>query len=122
MKGVGSNLSNGGPLRSTKSSDERLASRSLLRVLLSVSFTAEKPLSHSDDVGRYVLLAMDSFCSVSPGASSCNFQSRNSCTASWQIRQVFSQGPVFLFSIKDKCVAVLWPKALVKGFEHMNEI
>lgn len=82
MKGVGSNLSSGGPLRSTKRSDERLASRNLLRVLLSVSLTAEKPLSHSDEVGRYVLLAVQSFSSVLPGASSCNFQLRNSSTAS----------------------------------------
>ena len=37
MKGAGSNLSKGGPLRSTKRSEERLFSRSPLRVLLSVS-------------------------------------------------------------------------------------
>ncbi|KAF3835657.1 hypothetical protein F7725_028215 [Dissostichus mawsoni] len=48
---LGSNLSKGGPFRSTNRSEDRLSSRNLLRLWLSVLFTAEKPLSHSADVG-----------------------------------------------------------------------
>ena len=91
MKGAGSNLSKVGPLRSTKRSEERLFSRSLL---LSVSLTAENPLSHSDEVGRYVLIALQNFSNVLPGALSCNFHLRNSSTAS------LADSPSFLASVR----------------------
>ena len=72
------NLSRGGPLRSTNRSEDRMSSRIWLAVLL----TAEKPCSHSADVGRYVRLAMNSLSNVFPGAVPCNFQSRNCSTVS----------------------------------------
>ena len=43
-------------MRSTNRSEDRLSSRNLLRFWLSVLLTAEKPRSHSADVGRYVRL------------------------------------------------------------------
>ena len=93
MKGAGSNLSKGSPLRSTKRHDERLFSHSLLQVLLSVSLMAENLLSPSDEAGRCVLLAVQSFSNVLPGVLSLNFQSQNSSTAS------LADSPSFLASV-----------------------
>uniref|UniRef100_A0A0E9UW18 Uncharacterized protein n=1 Tax=Anguilla anguilla TaxID=7936 RepID=A0A0E9UW18_ANGAN len=50
--GVGSKNSKGGPLMSKIRREDRLFDRSLLRDFLSVSLTAENPLSHSAEVAK----------------------------------------------------------------------
>lgn len=78
--------------------------------------------SHSDEVGRYILLVVWSFSSTLPGALSCNFQSRNSSAASLAGGKCFSQCLYLVFSIQDQCIAVLWPKVLIHWFQHLNKV
>ncbi len=72
----------GGPLKSMKSTAERLLAQRRFLASVAVALRAEKPLSHTAELARYVLLAVTSFLRTFPFWSLLSFQFLKSSTAS----------------------------------------